>query len=359
MGKAPLIPIPYVESVETILPDEASLITAAVRRLEWILRKSHSECESAHGQIHSKTHAHVRADFQIASNLPSELAQGLFSSQREYCAEVRFSNSATHSQADFIPDGRGIAIRVFDAHGAFALAGGNVASSQDFLMVNHPTFFASDVREFLRLEEILTDESDSNFEKLQKAVTGGNWNPFNWHWRTATTALQNASHFPMHPASYTYFSMTPIRFGAYVAKYRVRPAGDLATSVIEAVSQLGQHADAMRLMLEETLAAHQIMFEFQVQLRTSNETMPVEDASIEWPESQSPYQTVALLVIPRQDVRFSQEPTNPRPYAFNVWNAIEEHRPLGGINRLRRAVYPLFAAQRFSELERQAERSLG
>ncbi|WP_010584667.1 catalase family protein [Schlesneria paludicola] len=356
MDKSPLAPIPYAESIETIPSDEADNITQAVQRLESILCGNQTGRKEIHGQIHAKTHAHAQAEFRILSNLPPELSQGLFSCERAYRAEVRFSNSATQPQADYIPDGRGIAIKVLEVYGPRAVAGADVRWSQDFLMVNHPSFFASDIREFLRLEEILTEESDSTLKKLQKAVTGGDWNPLNWHWRTASTAFQNASHLPMHPASYTYFSMAPIRFGAYVAKYRVKPSGDLSASVIDIVSKLGQQADAMRLMLEETLANQQILFEFQVQLRTSSETMPVEDASVEWPESQSPYRTVALLVIPRQDVRIQSETKNPRPHTFSVWNALEDHRPLGGINRLRRAVYPRSAAQRSSETSMQTDR---
>ncbi len=145
--------------------------------------------------------------------------------------------------------------------------------------------------------------------------------------------------------------MTPVRFGKYVAKYRVRPAEDLTGSCLDLVARLGTQTDALRLMLEETLRSQQLLFEFQVQLRTSAGTMPVEDAMVEWPESESPYRTVALLLIPRQEISTQPHKAMCRQLSFNVWHAIVDHRPLGGINRLRREAYPVSAAWRRQETE--------
>jgi len=82
-----------------------------------------------------------------------------------------------------------------------------------------------------------------------------------------------------------------------VAKYRAKPAGDRNDSYLDLVKQLGSECDAMRLALEATLQTQSLLFEFQVQLRTTDETMPIEDATVEWPESESPYRTVAHLLL--------------------------------------------------------------
>ncbi|MEZ6094542.1 MAG: hypothetical protein R3C03_09950 [Pirellulaceae bacterium] len=74
--------------------------------------------------------------------------------------------------------------------------------------------------------------------------------------------------------------------------------------------------------------------------------MPIEDATVNWPESESPFRTVARLSLPQQEIanrRFEPEYTD---LAFNVWHALTDHRPLGGINRVRREVYPISAAWR-------------
>jgi hypothetical protein len=67
---------------------------------------------------------------------------------------------------------------------------------------------------------------------------------------------------------------------------------------------------------------------------TDLKTMPVADASIDWPQDQSPYQTLGKLVILAQDA-FSPA---RRVYAddvlsFNPFHCLPAHRPLGSINR--------------------------
>ncbi|MFG3757219.1 hypothetical protein, partial [Klebsiella pneumoniae] len=43
-------------------------------------------------------------------------------------------------------------------------------------------------------------------------------------------------------------------------------------------------------------------FRFMVQRRTNPATMPLDEATVEWPESESPFIQIATLIIPRQDV---------------------------------------------------------
>ena len=109
---------------------------------------------------------------------------------------------------------------------------------------------------------------DSSLATLQGALTGGDWNPLHWHWREMLAVTRIAGQLPAHPASNTYFSMAPIRFGKYVAKYRAKPVGDRHDSYLDLVKRLGSQADAMRLALEETLRTQEVLFEWQVQLRS-------------------------------------------------------------------------------------------
>jgi hypothetical protein len=77
-----------------------------------------------------------------------------------------------------------------------------------------------------------------------------------------------------------------------------------------------------------------------VQLCTDLEAMPVENASVPWPEQLSAHQPVARIIIPPQE---AYSPAR-RVYAddvltFNSFNCLPEHQPLGSINRVRRTVY--------------------
>jgi catalase len=339
-------PLPYADDVETIPVDEAEDIQRVIQALELILARSQAKSGQFRADVHVKTHGYAQGEFKVLPNLPEELAQGLFRHDGVYPTVVRFSNAASHAQFDAIPDGRGMAIKVLEMEGDVVLADEQKGPTQDFVMINHPVFFARNVKDYLRLEQVLVQADDSSLVTLQGALTGGDWNPLHWHWREMLAVARIAGQLPAHPASNTYFSMAPIRFGSYVAKYRVKPAGDRHESYLDLVKRLGAQTDAMRLALEETLRTQEVLFEFQVQLRTSEQTMPIEDATVEWPESESPYRTVAHLLLPRQEIKLLRQQDAYQNLSFSVWHALTAHRPLGGINRVRRRAYALSCAWR-------------
>ena len=339
-------PLLYTDEVEVIPLDEAEDIERVVQATKLLLARHQAKSGEFVADVHVKPHGYADAELRVLPNLPDELAQGLFEHAAVYRAVVRFSNAASQPQADALPDARGMAVKVLGVTGGLVSADEPGASEQDFLMINHPIFFARTVKDFLRLERVLVQADDSPLATAHGALTGGDWNPLNWHWREMLSVAQIVGHPPAHPASNTYFSASPIRFGRYVAKYRVKPAGDRLDSYLDLVKRLGSDADAMRLALEETLRTQEVLFEFQVQLRTSEQTMPIEDPTIEWPESESPYRTVAHLLLPRQEIAPLRSQDAYRNLAFNVWHALTAHRPLGGINRARRAAYPVSSAWR-------------
>lgn len=64
--------------------------------------------------------------------------------------------------------------------------------------------------------------------------------------------------------------------------------------------------------------------------------MPVEDPTVEWKSAAVKLATISI---------YPQKFDSPEQVAFgenltwSPWNALPEHRPLGGINRARRDVY--------------------
>jgi catalase len=336
------VPIPYVESVEVVPPDEAEDMRAVIEALQQLLQHSREQTGRFQSDVHVKSHGIARGEFRVLPDLPDELAQGLFARAQSFPAVVRFSNAAPQPQSDLVPDGRGLALKLFDVDGERLDSDPDGTRTQDFLMVNHPVFVARNVKDYLRLEQVLVAAKDNPVVLATQGLTGGDWNPLRWHWREAVTVAQIATHLPAHPAGLTYFSMTPIRYGRYVAKYRVQPAGALPGSWVDLVTKLSTEPDALHQILAATLRSQELPFDFQIQLRTSAETMPVEDATIEWPETESPYRTVATLVLSRQELDGSR-PSSSEPWAFNPWHALRDHQPLGGLNRLRRQVYPISA----------------
>ena len=88
-------------------------------------------------------------------------------------------------------------------------------------------------------------------------------------------------------------------------------------------------------------------WEVQVQLCTDLETMPVEDASIAWPEDASPFRTVARLKVAAQPSwSLANKSAIDDGLAFSPWHGLAAHRPLGGIQRVRQPVYFALQAER-------------
>jgi hypothetical protein len=91
------------------------------------------------------------------------------------------------------------------------------------------------------------------------------------------------------------------------------------------------------------------VFDFRVQVQNDAGEMPVEDVSVEWSEEDSKPVTVATLRIPTQKVEAAGElAAKCEALSFNPWHAIAEHRPIGGMNRLRKVVYQASVDKRSS-----------
>ncbi len=156
-----LAPIHFTDQVEVVPSDESDDIRQVILALQELLQHSRDQSGHFQGEVHVKTHGCASGEFRVLPNLPAELAQGLFARDRTFPAVVRFSNSASQPQPDFVPDGRGLAIKLFEVGGERLLSNNSGSQTQDFLMVNHPVFFARNVKDFLRLERVLVDAKDS------------------------------------------------------------------------------------------------------------------------------------------------------------------------------------------------------
>ena len=338
--------LPYADNVESVPANEQDDIRKVVQSIEQILQQGHEKSGKPLPDVHAKSHGCAKGEFRVLPNLPEELAQGLFRHPRTYDAVVRFSNSSGQMNPDSKPDGRGMAIKVIGVAGAKLLADEKHAKTQDFVMIDHPVFLVGTVEHYRRVEQVLADAGDNGFmQVLGLALAGDSDIPR--HIAELIRAAEIGGHRPANPVSNTYYSMAPIRFGQYVAKYRVEPVQDGDHALRPSLTTPGPAEDALRLLLEETLRQQEVLFNFQVQLRTSEQTMPVEDATVEWPESESPYRTVATFRIFQQDIAPRREAGNN--LSFTVWHALAEHRPLGGINRIRREAYRTSSVWRHQE----------
>ena len=90
-------------------------------------------------------------------------------------------------------------------------------------------------------------------------------------------------------------SSLPFRRGDEIIKYRLEPATPPEDVPDDATDYLATD-------LVNRLAKREYRFTLSVQFRTDPDAMPLDQATVDWPEDRSPYIPVATLVLPRQDV---------------------------------------------------------
>lgn len=147
-------------------------------------------------------------------------------------------------------------------------------------------------------------------------------------------------HPETNPLGETYFSAVPFLYGPCMAKWSVAPVSPELRALKDAPVDLDDKPDGLRDAINAHFAVHGGEWELRAQLCTDLETMPIEDASVEWPEAQSPFIAVARITVPPQpawDAGRSAE--MDEGLAFSPWHGLAAHRPLGSINRVRRAAY--------------------
>ncbi|WP_409283193.1 catalase family protein [Pseudomonas protegens] len=331
-----------VATQEQIPADEAArtqdIIQTAVRIVD-----QHREGTRYLRDAHAKAHGCVKAEVQVLEDLSPELRQGVFASPGQtWQATVRLSNGNAYPQFDSIRDARGMAIKLLDVPGQQLIPAESARREQDFVMFNHPNFFVSDVAEY---QQNIAAQADG--KKVGAFFPG--WDPRHWQIRHLFIALATLSPAPASPTQSTYFSVSPYKFGNANAKFRVMPdPGSCPAYSLPAQNQ--DLPNFLRSALTQQLSTDRVpaCFVLQIQRQNPSRFMPIEDTSIEWKESDAPFETVARLTIPAQDFDTPARNLACDNQSFNPWFGIEAHRPIGGINRLRKAVYEAVSDYRHS-----------
>jgi hypothetical protein len=291
-------------------------------------------------ESHPKHHGCVRAELTVEADLPYELRVGVFSEERTFPAWIRFSNAnGLDRRGRFRPDGRpdvrGMAIKLMGVEGEKLLEDERHETTQDFLLVSADALIARDLADFV---EVLG-------EFRARPLLRYFLNPFDPHVRELGIAIRSPKRHAS-PLEIDYFTVVPFLLGERAVKYRARP-------VVERRSRTPLRAppDFLREAMQRRLAADEARFDFLVQVQTDADAMPVEDPSVVWDESASPYRKVATIRIPAQTFDSAEQLAFCEQLSFTPWHSLPEHRPLGGINRARRVVYEALSRLRHERNE--------
>jgi hypothetical protein len=285
---------------------------------------------------HAKATGCVTAQFRIADTVPASLRHGVFAQPgRVFTAIVRFSNSQGTFEKDSAGTARGLAIKILDVSGPRAVPDDG-DGTQDFLMIDHVVFPFPDPKEYV---ETISRKAIPLVGNLLAAAHLALLEPKELK---ILKDIRNKS--VASPLNIKYWSGTPFWLGPATG-----PGGHaIKYSAVPRQANLGappSHGDdppddALTQALNAGLKSTEAVFDFKVQRQTDPVAMPVEDVSVEWNEAASVPETVATLTIPPQHVDPSGElAVRCESMSFNPWHCLAEHRPIGGMNRLRKLVY--------------------
>jgi hypothetical protein len=336
--RAPAPPPIDPDPVETIDPDEPKIAARLVELIRTAVQKTYDDGgaakRTAFRDAHAKIVGLVRAVVRVRDDLPAELAHGVWRPGATYKAWVRFSNGDSPPKSDGARDARGMAIKLCGLPAGLGdrLPGDGEQATQDFVLIDNPSFFIKDAREYVAFVERKVGGKNVIFGFIVTAT----W-PWRWRWRELCTMLSLLKDPPSHLAQ-TYHSMTPYRLGPHVVKLRARP-------LTEWVPRSDEQPDSLRVAMQAQLEIGDARFALEVQRRTKD-TLLVEDARQVWPEADAPFEPVAELAIPPQSFTSDAQLAFGDRLSFSPWHGLLAHRPLGSLNRMRRMVYPASSSLR-------------
>lgn len=329
-----------VSTEEEIPADEAALTQGIIEDAIRIVEQ-HRDNTRVLRDAHAKAHGCVKAQMTVLQNLAPELRHGVLAEPgKTWQAWMRLSNGNAYPQFDSARDARGMAIKLLDVPGDKLLSSKATAGNQDFVMFNHPVFFVRDVAEY---KQNFAAQADGS--KILAFFPS--WDPRTWEVRHLIIALKTLAPAPESPVTATYNSIAPFKLGPHNIKYRVIPDPQ-SCPPYELPEQNTSLPNFLRNALYQQLSLDRVpaCFALQVQRQNADYYMPIEDTSVQWSEDISPFETVATVRVEPQDFDSREQNLACDNLSFNPWHALPEHRPIGGINRLRKAVYEAVSVYR-------------
>jgi Animal haem peroxidase/Catalase len=280
--------------------------------------------------FHAKVLAGVtNAKLRILDDIPEDFRVGYVKPRAEYYAIVRLSNANGASRADAKRDMRGLAVRIKVSDKEY----------HDLLATNFPVSHARDARQFVAFARAMAGSKLLLLPRLFFSV-----GPFETI-RMFRNVLAASRKKTRSLALETYWSRGAVLWGEGPVRYLWRPARGTA----DAPDPASTDPDYLHHEIANRLRGGDLLFDLCVQPYIDEKRTPIEDASIEWTEKASAPVRVATLTIPKQDIDAAEGRATERlidQVAFNPWHTTEHFRPLGNLNRARKAAYGASSAHR-------------
>ena len=355
MSAIPRPPVPYDSRYEFEEEGEQETCAQLLQTLRGISSTTYADSGHATRSVHAKSHGLLHGRLQVLDNLAPELAQGLFATPAGYDVVMRISTIPGDILDDNVSVPRGMAIKLLGVPGTQlssldADAAVAPASTQDFVLVNGPAFLAPSAKKFLGSLKLLASTTDKapRLKQALSTVLQGAEKALEAVGGESGTLKSLGGHPETHVLGETYYSQAPILYGAYMAKVALVPVSPELAGLAGAPVDLDGKPNGLRDAVVAFFASHAATWEVRIQPCRDIDSMPLEDASVAWPEEDSPYLPVARITAPPQ-AGWSEALSRAVDdgMAFSPWHGVLAHRPLGSIMRVRKAAYAMSARFRF------------
>lgn len=334
----------YRDDLEQLQPGEAETTAQLTGMMRGFSDTMNTRYRHAVRSVHSKGHGLLIGELEVYEGLPERLAQGLFARPGRYPVVMRFSTPPGDILPDTVSTPRGLALKIVGPEGAEMVDGHGGEVTQDFLFLNSPGFGQKDAAGFMKAQKPIQLTVNAP-EELKVAaslgaraadrLTGGRG-------KLSPMLRQLGGHPYTHPLGETFYSQLPHRWGDYVGKVSLAPASSHLRHLKDRPIKVLGETDALRDAITDVMRREGGEWELKVQLCADEKTMPIEDASVEWDETVSPFLPVARIRVAAQDsARPDKLVYGDDRASFNPWHAQAAHRPLGGVMRARRAAYQM------------------
>ena len=306
------------------MPGEEACIASIIADMGAYLREQYTPGRYERAG-NTKTHGVVRGEFIVRDDVPPEMRHGVFARPQTFRAWVRFAGPGPASPPDIDDVGvLSFGIKLMGVPGPKLL---DEQFTQDFTGISTPTFTTPNVVENRKLQIAIRrgfplfyfiNPLDSH---LLDGVMQGLWA------RTQRSPLETE-----------YWSCVAYLLGEGRAmQYMLRPRSRRRSRIPRLPCRPPD--SYLRENMAATLKLEDVDFDFLVKLQTDSFTMPIENASVRWPDSGSRWTAVATLRLPRQAFDSPAQLAFAHQLSYNPWHCVAEHRPLGNQNRGRRVIY--------------------
>lgn len=273
--------------------------------------------------VFRKQHGVAKGELTVAASCPAALRVGLWAAE-PYAVWMRWSSDAPPSTPDQKNNTLGFALKLFGVAGPTLATDNPLASTADLIFQNSDIFFVDNAGDMAAISSNAETQAFSDS-----------------HLRT-NQILDQMAHAEASLLAAHYSSTLPYAVGTGIAKFRLVPEAALDPGAP------GASPNYLSEDLAKRLAAGPAAFLLQAQLFVDDSVTPIDRATERWEEAVAPFQTIARLDIPAQDINQPGQAAYGEGLAFSPWRTLRENRPIGSIGDARRIAYPASATVRRS-----------